>query len=344
MEDETGPGAFRPGDLTLSKLRFYSMGIVAENKKLGSMEVEVTPTEELTMLDGEVTTHQEDYKASASDTLGKNYQSSVTSQATVTASWLRFGDPNRMTSPDVRRGEAVMIYQFGDSNKYYWMTIKQDAKLRRLETVIWAISGSAVEGTAMDAANTYYLELSSHRGLAHFHTSNANGEFCAWDCQFDGKNGCFTLTDSTGNYFQLDAQNRRFEWSNIDGSHIDMNRKELTMTIPDQVTINTKHTQVNSPTITLNGDVNITGDTLMEKNTTTTLNTTVNGGLGVTQINGTGGSGKNKLKGGLIIETEGLVIEQGGLEVTGEATFHNNAKMDMDLLVTGYASLSGGYG
>lgn len=337
MEDEQGPGAFRPPDLTTSKLRFYSMGICAENKKLGSMEVEVTPTEELTMLNGEVTTQQDDYRASAQDTLGKTYDSNVKAQNSVKATWLRFGEANRMTAPDVRRGEAVMLYQFGDANQYYWMTIKQDAKLRRLETVVWALSASKTEGAPMDPANTYYLEISTHKGLAHFHTSTANGEPFGYDLQFNTKEGAVTLADTAGNYFVLNSTERRLEMYNVDGSHWDMNKKELTMTIPDRVTTKTKHFQVDADTATINAKTNVTKDTSLEQKLNVTMQTTLTGGLTLNQTQAGGGGGKNRIQGGLI-------IEDGGLEVTGEALFHNNVAINADLAVQGYSSLSGGYG
>ncbi len=42
------------GELQLSKLRYYSMGVVAEDKKLGSDIIQVTPLEEVSFVDGEV--------------------------------------------------------------------------------------------------------------------------------------------------------------------------------------------------------------------------------------------------------------------------------------------------
>lgn len=344
MEDEIDRGNFRPPELTTSKMRFYSIGIAAENKALGSMELEVTPTEERTMLDGEVNTDSSEYKAAASDTLGKNYETKVKAQNSVKASWLRMGDPNRMTAPDVRRGEQIVLFQFGDANKFYWMTMGQDAALRRLETVVFALSASKVEGAPMDEANTYFVEWSTHRKHITLSTCKADGEPFAYKVQLNTKEGRFVLTDDVGNYFSVDSAQRQLEMKNTDGSHWDMNKRDLTVTIPGKVMYDVgEHFTAKAPKITLDGVTNVTKDTTMEMNTTTTLNTTINGGLSVTQANGTGGSGKNKLRGGLIIETEGMVIEAGGLEVSGKAIFHDAVEMAMTLLVEGFATLSGGY-
>ncbi len=337
MQDDPGLGAFRPPELTTSKLRFYSMGICAENKARNSMEVEVTPTEELTMLDGEINTQASDYKAKGEDTLGKTYDSSVQTQNSVKATWLRFGDANRMSAPDVRRGEPVMLYQFGDSNKYYWMTIKQDIQLRRLETFIWAISASPTEGDPMDAQHCYFLEVSSHDKHITLSTSKKNGEPFAYKFQLNTKEGIATLTDDVGNYFILNSKETRLEMMNISGSHWDMEKDNLTVTIPNNVLYEVgNHFTARAPKITLDGVTNITKDTTMEMNTKTQLNTLVQGGLSVTQETGSSGDGKNRLRGGLIIEDRGL-------EVTGESVFHDQVNFDVDIFVAGYAHLDGGY-
>lgn len=326
----------------VSKLRWYSMGIVAENKPLKSMDVQVVPVEEYTMLDGEVNTQQNDYSGKGVDNLGQSYEAKVKTTNSIPASWLRFGDANRMTAPDVRRGEAVMIYQFGDSPKFYWMTIKQDALLRRLETVVYAFSASAVEGDPMDPDHTYYIEISTHKGLVHFHTSQANGEPFAYDFQFNTKEGVVNLKDSAGNYLVMNSTERRFEMYNTDGSHWDMEKSNLTVTIPEEVRYKVgKHFWVHSPKITLDGVTNVTKDTTMEMNTTTYLNTMILGGLGVTQQNGTLPGGKNRMKGDF--ELEGSIDILHNLTVRENTQFYGPVQMYTTLYVSGYATLAGGH-
>lgn len=246
-------GTFRGEDVFLSKMRFYSIGIVAENKKLSSNEIEVTPTEELPFLDGELTSKGSAYTGSAQDAAGRHYQTSVKAHVSIKATWLRFGDANRLTSPDVRRGEAVMIFQFGDADKYYWITLKQDSNLRKLETVIWAISATRDEAAATDADHSYYLEVSSHTKLIHLHTSKADGEPFAYDIQINTKSGYILITDDAGNFISLDSSERRLEMKNSDGSHFDMDKTRLTVTTTDSITLNTKKMEINSTSTTIDG-------------------------------------------------------------------------------------------
>lgn len=274
-------GSFRGEEATLSKLKFYSIGLVAENKKLSSNEIEVTPVEELPMLDGELTSKSTDYKGSAEDSMGRHYASNVKAQVTIKASWLRFGDANRMTSPDVRRGESVMLFQFGDADKYYWMTLKQDSNLRKLETVIWAISATQGESDATDSTHSYFLEMSSHNKLVHFHTSKANGEPFAYDIQINTKLGAILITDDAGNFISLDSSERRLEMMNGDGSHIDMDKTHLTITTADSITMNTKDFTANAENFT----VKSTKTTLSSTNTTMTGSSSVKISSPATSIN-----------------------------------------------------------
>lgn len=208
--------------LQVSRLRFYSLGVVAENKRLSSKEIYVTPIEDLSMYDGELNAKEESIKETGKDALAKDYTKSVNSSNTIIARWLSLGTPNRLTAPDVRTGEMVVIYQFGDHNRYYWSTISEDISLRRLETVIWAISGSASDNDKVNPQNTYYLEVSSHKKIVKFHTSKVNGEKVSYDVTFDTGNGVFSIKDSNSNELTWDSNSSslglKFQQVSITGS------------------------------------------------------------------------------------------------------------------------------
>ena len=229
-----------PGELYVSKLRFYSVGIVAQNKELNSKIIDVTPIEELNMLDGEITGNTVNLSVTGVDHEGKSFSSNVNSNITLKATWLPISISNRKTAPDVRRGESVVIYQFGDSTKYYWSTLKDDTHLRRLETVVFAFSASTKEDTEQTAENTYYLEISTHKKLCTFHTSKDNGEPFAYTIQINSKDGSFIVTDDVGNHFYLNSKERVLEMKNIDGSSVTVNKKSIVYEAPESITGKTK--------------------------------------------------------------------------------------------------------
>jgi major membrane immunogen (membrane-anchored lipoprotein) len=233
------------GDLQLSKLRFYSVGVVAENKALSSKIIQVTPIENVPFVDGTLSGALSSTSASGSSASGA-YTATANASNAISATWLPLSDPNRMTAPDVRRGEMVIIYQFGDQNKYWWCTMKDDHNLRRLETVVYGISAVQTEDTPLDSNNMYWFEWSSHKKVVHLHTSKANGEPFSYDLQIDAGKGVVTITDDIGNIIQLNSEEHRIELKNTDGSHYDMHKKNLTVTIPETTKFETKDFLVNA--------------------------------------------------------------------------------------------------
>lgn len=209
-----------------SKLRIVSHGIVAANKPLNSNDIEVTPLEKLSMSNGEVTDNLTTQNAQGVDADGASYQTTVKTAATVTAEWLPFGS-NRKTAPDVRRGEEVCIWQFGDADKYYWSELKYNPKLRKKETIKFQLSNTDEEDAEDNADNTYFLHLSTHLKLLHLHTSTSDGEPFGYDVAFNTKDGNLQITDTAGNSIYLDSASNRIVLRNADNTSFDLNGENL---------------------------------------------------------------------------------------------------------------------
>lgn len=231
----------------VSKLHIFSYGTVAEDKPIGDKKVKVTPDESMLMLDGEVTSHAAQNTVKGYNQDGSAYSVNSITSNVIIANWLPFADGQRVNSPDVRRGERVAIYQFGDEQNYYWTTLGLDLHLRKLETVVYAFSGTRDESAGVSAENYYFFEISTHKKLVHFHTSQADGEPVGWDVQFDTGRGIFTLTDTLGNHYQLDALNHLMTFKNASDTVIELNKTDLNITVPGNTTINTKgNTTINT--------------------------------------------------------------------------------------------------
>lgn len=228
---------FDPHTVQVSKLRFYSLGIVAENKLLSSKDVEVTPVEEMPIMDGELAPVAVDYKSKAVDKLGSSYETIVETTTTIKAKWLPLGAGNRITAPDVRRGELVVLYKFGDTDQYFWTTQNEDLRLRKLETVIYAFSATSNEGAEMNAQTFYFFEISTHKKLITLHTSKDNGEPFGYDIQLDTGNGKLVITDDVGNYVLLDSAQTQIVLRNVDETTFDMKGPNLDVTVPKTYTV-----------------------------------------------------------------------------------------------------------
>lgn len=212
----------------VSKLEFYSLGVVAANKPLSSVFIEVTPVEEFPMLDGEITDHKEPYDASFINGEGEPWSVKTITTASIKAKWVPINCPNRRTAPDVRRGEVVMIYRFSDRDEYWWNTLINDFnRIRRLETVIWSFDDLRPENITNDQDTTYWAMVSTHKKVVQVHTSKSDGEPYAYDIQINAKDGRIIITDDVGNYFELNSKLSKLELQNADGTTVSLDKGNL---------------------------------------------------------------------------------------------------------------------
>lgn len=218
-----------------SQLTFYSVGVAAENKSLSSRYLAITPTEITPALDGEINFNPTEKTFTGQDAKGDPYELKMTEDLTLSAEWLPLGS-NRVTPPDIRRGEPIAIYRLADSDQFYWRCLGLRDDLRRLETVIYAFNANPDEGTSkLDFENCYLLEISTHQKLVTFTTSTANGEPFRYTFQFNTAEGQVVLTDDVGNYVELDSAITRIRSQNADNTWCELNKRDLNANAPDNI-------------------------------------------------------------------------------------------------------------
>lgn len=225
MSDKTNP--------ELSGMRFYSVGQAANNKALKNEQgrpetrLEVTPIEQLTMLDGELISLPFDSEVSGQKADGSDYSAKVTLNTAVTATWLPMSS-NRRTPPDVRRGERVIIWRYKDTDQFYWTETGWDDHLRRLETIHIRLSATADEKADMDdPTNYYHLAISTHEGMIHLETARKNKEQAKYALQINTKDGLVVLADDHGNFWQIESVAKIISFQNGDGTLLQLDKKKL---------------------------------------------------------------------------------------------------------------------
>lgn len=210
-----------------SGFTLYGIGRVANNKALNAKEVEVTPVEQLSMLDGELVSLPFDSEVTGQNAEGSEYSAKVTLNTAITATWIALGS-NRKTPPDVRRGERVFLYRYGDNDQFYWKETGWDDHLRRLETVHFRFSATADEAADMeDPANWYHLNISTHEGLIHLQTSKVNKEKAQYVLQINTKEGAVSLADDHGNFIELESVAKSIALQNGDGTKWHLDKEHL---------------------------------------------------------------------------------------------------------------------
>lgn len=222
----------------ISKLKTYSLGIVVKDKAKGDDRIMVCPIEDLTFIEGLLADYKQDFNVSLPDINGKTNNVELLGDGHVVAKWIPYGQSNRVTPPDVRRGETVQIFQYADNDEYHWTTIFNEPSLRRLETVTYMYSDLAVGDTPYDKSSAYWFEVSTTDKTIKLHTSKSNGESVGYDIVLDTGAATLLITDDVGNSIKLDS-----------------NRGSLD-------TITTKEVGITTETVNIKAamTVNITGD------------------------------------------------------------------------------------
>lgn len=219
----------------LSKLKIYSIGIVAENKEVGQDTCFIMPIEITPFVDGELTDEVVTVTEEGKDKNNEQYTVTVDTSAAVEAVWLRIYHTNRRTSPDVRKGERVLLYRYADSQDLYWDSMGMDDHLRKLETVAWTWSATEEEYQAVNSTEKdyrYSLELSTHKKLITLKTTKANEEPFAYTIQLDTGNGNFVITDDVGNYIQIDSMETIMTFINKEKTMVELNKQDILMYAP----------------------------------------------------------------------------------------------------------------
>lgn len=220
--------------MEFSQLHMHSLGLVSRIKDLGSHEVTVIPIEIRLAAQEEVISGQYEQQTNFATNDGED-NIKVVSDNSLKAQWLKFNS-NRVTAPDVRRGDLVMIYRLGDSDKYFWVDYNSK-NVKRLETVTVAFSADPNNPVADDLSNAYFLELSSHNKTVTFQTSQANGEPYGYTFQLNTDSGSFRLLDTAGNTFWLDSAATCIGAKNASGTWLHLDKKQINAYAPDSINL-----------------------------------------------------------------------------------------------------------
>lgn len=221
--------------MSTSIFRTVGIGRVASNKEIGSKEVEIVPLEWMAFHDGEMKSNPTlmEFTAEAPD--GTLSQGAAITNTTVVATWLP-ASSNRLTAPDVRRGERVELLTIGDSDQYYWRPLGLDDNLRKKETIILGISATDDEAdTELRPENMYWIEFSTHSKKLAFSSSLAGGEPFLYEFYFDMEKGEVNLTDNVGNFINLISKLSLIHLQNTKGTSLKLSDKDLLLNAPRDI-------------------------------------------------------------------------------------------------------------
>jgi hypothetical protein len=213
-----------------SKLKLYSLGIVIVTKPRGTDYIEVSPIEDLPLVNGLIADVKYKYDITLPDAKGKPISSKVEGNNIIKAKWIPFGHSNRMSAPDVVKNETVVLFRFADTDEYYWTTIFREPSIRRLETVLYGFGDIPTGLVPFDKDSSYWVEVSTHDKYIHLHTSTSDGEPYEYDIIIETGSGSVTVKDNVGNSYVLDSTSGTI--SATANEHIVLKAPRITLDAP----------------------------------------------------------------------------------------------------------------
>lgn len=218
-----------------SNLYLYSIGIVAEDRKENSTKIKVYPTEHAFGITGDLDA-EEDIKEKVQNNEGEWLSLSVKSQNYIEADWLPWGG-NRVTAPDIRKGETVLIWRFGGTDQFYWMPRAYEPDLRTTEKAIYYYSNQKEPTGSPSLEEGYTFIVDSINKTVSMHTPVNNGEKVGFDVAFDTENGVLTIQDTRENTIILKSE-----------------EDTLTITTKKKVVMETEEVEIKSKKLTWETD------------------------------------------------------------------------------------------
>lgn len=293
----------------LSNFVPFSEARVTQPKEMGSDVIYATPYELFPFMAGELAINTAMTSVTGQTPDGVAFVIEGQSNAGVTATWLPSGD-NRITSPDVRRGERVKLFRHADSGKFYWQTMALDEHLRRLEHIVYGASSEpdiTKDIEKKSAENCYIVEFSPFNKRVYIHTTKLNGEAYEYTLMLDTDNNQFYVTDDVGTHILLDSANDVVEMANRFETMVRISKKDIeldakgnyTATVEEKYNVTCRNytlnvsgaSTINSGSVTISSDENtINGPTSFSSECTfgapVSFNSVVTFGPGFSAFNG----------------------------------------------------------
>lgn len=215
----------------MSNFKLYCIGTVAESKSdISTPIIQVTLDEIHPLEDGDKISSQEKYTAFGEDRKGTPYRAEVSVDKTVDATWIRTG--NRVSAPDVVRGEKVSIYRYDNDDKFYWSEtgIGKTFNRRKKETVIHAVSAVASdnEKTECNSENCYTAVMSGHGQKIVIDMPIASDEKAAMRATFDGTTGVIEIKMMGVGVFTINHE-RVITAALEGGASMELNKGDITL-------------------------------------------------------------------------------------------------------------------
>ena len=236
-----------------SKFRIVSVGIILKPVSEGGYS-KVYPVELLPEMSGELTAEEGTISVDGVDGNDTPYSVSASLINYVKAQWLSLST-NRITPPDVQDGEQVLLWKFGNEDKYYWTSMGRDDNLRRLEHVSYVYSNisDGTDDSPLTIDNSYVINVSTRDKNITVSTAVNDGEVAGYLLQLNTRDGALLIRDDHDNHIDLYSSDATIELETGEGAKLKLEKENIFLTAPDSVNVSAE----NEGTIDVGSDLSI---------------------------------------------------------------------------------------
>jgi hypothetical protein len=254
----------------MTGLNIYSIGVVAVDKVADNLYVEVFPLEILPTVADDLSKQIEE-SASTEDIYGMVNEVKITKGYTIRCKWLPISNDDRLTPPDVRKGERVVIYRTYNTDIFFWDIIGSSKQHRGLEHIVWQFSNKKEFNVLPTPESAYTFTLSTRDKLIELKTVETDNEKTSYTLTLNTGEGISEFIDTHGNNFKLDSVNDVFESNIVKDVTIKIGN-DTTMEIGNDYGIAIK----NNSTTTIDNDESVS----VKNNSSTEIGKTLNYKIG----------------------------------------------------------------
>lgn len=205
------------------------VGSVLEDKKRDSAVVKISVPELFPDSGGSADPADKRSIIRTQNASGQSEETVTNTTNHLTCTWLGESD---FYAPWVRKGEQVLVYQIGDTPKFFWGEFKRDRELRKTDIKRIYVAAKNSNNEALDDSNIYFFELNSEDQTVSIQTSKANGEVTRYVMKLNCKTGEFVLTDDLNNSIYLNSQERLISLTNGDKASYTLSKQDAFISAP----------------------------------------------------------------------------------------------------------------
>jgi hypothetical protein len=232
---------------TVTKSNYIEMtGHAVADKENDSRKLLVYPDRLLPFQQGKLDGKDVSYQLQTKDSKGNLIQANAKASNYIVC-YYRDSQSGLNSVPNVRKGESVTIYNYGDTDQWYWKSQAWNDGARRTDSIRFGVSGTLENNTNLNDDNSYFMELDT-RNAKHFHisTSKMNGESFRYHFLIDAAKSRVVITDDAqpSNQFFIDSANTVVGMKNKDNSMIVLDKKTISLVCDEDIIMKSNNTNI----------------------------------------------------------------------------------------------------